>query len=427
MDPESQRFLVIILITLLSSAFFSGMEIAFVSANKLKIELDKQNGSFSGKVLSYFTKHTPNFISTMLLGNNASLVIYGTAAGSLIIKLIFPEFENNPDQTPPYVMVVQILISTIVVLITAEFLPKALFRINPNRSLALSALPLAIIYLLFFIPATITMWISKFFLRLMRVDISASEQAFTKIDLDHYVRDINDRIEEEADMENELQILQNALEFPNVKARDCMIPRTEITALSIHDDVEVLKQIFIGTGLSKVVIYRDNIDNVIGYVHAHEMFYKPESIKQVLLPIFVVPEAMLVKDLLEQFTKQKKSIAVVVDEFGGTSGIITVEDIVEEIFGEIQDEHDVEVDIEQKIDESTWLFSGRLEIDYLQQEYEIPISESSEYETLAGFVINKLEEIPKPNTLLETDELLITVMDVSDSKIDLVKVKVKER
>lgn len=260
----------------------------------------------------------------------------------------------------------------------------------------------------------------------MKVDISASEQAFTKIDLDHYVRDINERMEEESEMENELQILQNALEFPNVKARDCMVPRTDIVALNIEDDIQTLKDLFTSTGLSKIVIYRDNIDNIIGYVHAHEMFSKPDAIKQVLLPIFIVPEAVLVKDLLEQFTKQKRSIAVVVDEFGGTSGIITVEDIIEEIFGEIEDEHDFEEDIEQQIAESTYLFSGRLEIDYLQQEYELPIEESTEYETIAGFVIHQLEEIPKVNTIIETEDVVITVMEVSETRIDLLKVKIKD-
>lgn len=420
MDPESQTILIII-ITLICSAFFSGMEIAFVSANRLKIELDRQQGNFSGRILSYFVKHAPNFISTLLLGNNASLVIYGIAMAQLM-----EESLRNAVGSEPLVLLLQTIISTLIVLITAEFLPKALFRINPNRSLKFSAVPLMAIYWLFYIPTTITMGISKLFLRLMNVDISASKQAFTKVDLDHYVRDINERMEDEAEMENELQILQNALEFPNVKARDCMVPRTEIVALNIEDDIQILKELFISSGLSKVVIYRDNIDNIIGYVHAHEIFSKPESIKQVLLPIFIVPEAVLVKDLLEQFTKQKRSIAVVVDEFGGTSGIITVEDIIEEIFGEIEDEHDVEEDVEQKLDDETFLFSGRLEIDYLQQQYEIPISESPEYETLAGYIINKLEEIPKPNTLLETDDLVITVMDVSDTKIDLVKVKVKD-
>jgi CBS domain containing-hemolysin-like protein len=420
MEEGSQIFLIII-ITLSFSAFFSGMEIAFVSANRLKIELDRQQGFFSGKVLSYFVKNTPNFISAMLLGNNASLVIYGIYMAIALAPLLEMITTNTA-----LVLLLQTLFSTIVVLITAEFLPKAFFRINPNRSLKIGAIPLLIVFWLFYIPTIFTMAISKMFLKLMKVDISASEQAFSKVDLDHYVRDINERMDEQAEMENEIQILQNALEFSSVKARDCMVPRTDIVSLSIDDTVDTLKETFISSGLSKVLIYRDSIDNVIGYVHAHEMLSKPETLKQILLPIFIVPEAVLVKELLQQFTKQKRSVAVVVDEFGGTSGLITVEDIIEEIFGEIEDEHDREGDVEQKIDDSTYLFSGRLEIDYLQTEYNIPISESSEYETIAGFVINKLEEIPKPNTVLETDDVVITVMDVSDSKIELIKLKIKD-
>jgi putative hemolysin len=420
MDEGSQIFLIIVL-TLSFSAFFSGMEIAFVSANRLKIELDKQQGVFSGRILSYFVKHTPNFISAMLLGNNASLVIYGIYMAIALEPLLAMMTTNTA-----VVLLLQTLFSTLLVLITAEFLPKAFFRINPNRSLKIGAVPLLIIYWVFYLPTMITMTISKLFLRLLRVDISDSEQAFSKVDLDYYVRDINERMEERAEMENEIQILQNALEFSSVKARDCMIPRTDIVALSIDDSVEKLKETFISSGLSKVLVYRDSIDNVIGYVHAHEMFSKPETLKQVLLPIFIVPEAALVKELLQQFTKQKRSVAVVVDEFGGTSGIITVEDIIEEIFGEIEDEHDIEGVVEQKIDENTYLFSGRLDIDYLQEEFDIPIEESNEYDTIAGYIIHELEEIPKPNTVVETDDLKITVMDVSESKIELVKVKVKD-
>jgi putative hemolysin len=419
MPPGPETYLVIV-ITLVSSAFFSGMEIAFISANRLKIELDKKQGSFVGRILSYFVKNTSNFISAMLLGNNASLVIYGIY---MAIALEGP-LSSFVDNTAG-ILLLQTVCSTLIVLITAEFLPKALFRINPNRSLKYGAIPLYIFYWIFYVPTLFTMAISKLFLKLMKVDISDSEQAFTKIDLDHYVRDINDRKDDEMEMDNEIQILQNALEFDTVKARDCMIPRTDIIAMNIVAEIGNLKAKFIETGLSKILIFRDSIDNVIGYVHAHELLSKPDVIKQVLLPIFVVPEAALVKELLQEFTKQKRSIAVVVDEFGGTSGIITVEDIIEEIFGEIHDEHDKAEDIEQKIDENTYLFSGRLEIDYILQEYEIPIDESTEYETIAGFIINKLEVIPKQNTVLETDDLVLTVMDVSDSKIDLVKVKVK--
>jgi putative hemolysin len=420
MDPASQTVLIIV-VSLFFSAFFSGMEIAFLSANRLKIELDKQRGSFSGKILSYFVKNTSNFISSMLLGNNASLVVYGI----FMAQLLEPVFLSMTDVNA-LILLMQTIVSTLIVLITAEFLPKALFRINPNRSLRVGALPLFMFFCIFYLPTLLTMWISKFFLKLMKVDISDSEQAFTKVDLDHYVRDINDRMDDATEMDNEIQILQNALEFHTVKARDCMIPRTDVVALNIEDDIKKLKEKFIKSGLSKILIYRDSIDNVIGYVHAHELFSKPKAIKQVLLPIFIAPEAVYVKELLQQFTKQKRSIAVVVDEFGGTSGIITVEDIVEEIFGEIEDEHDKDNVIEQKISDNTYLFSGRLEIDYLKDEHDIALPESSEYETLAGFVINQLEEIPKPNTVLETEDFVLTVMEVSDSKVDVIKLKVKE-
>jgi CBS domain containing-hemolysin-like protein len=340
-------------------------------------------------------------------------------------QLLEPVFLSMTDVNA-LILLMQTIVSTLIVLITAEFLPKALFRINPNRSLRVGALPLFMFFCIFYLPTLLTMWISKFFLKLMKVDISDSEQAFTKVDLDHYVRDINDRMDDATEMDNEIQILQNALEFHTVKARDCMIPRTDVVALNIEDDIKKLKEKFIKSGLSKILIYRDSIDNVIGYVHAHELFSKPKAIKQVLLPIFIAPEAVYVKELLQQFTKQKRSIAVVVDEFGGTSGIITVEDIVEEIFGEIEDEHDKDNVIEQKISDNTYLFSGRLEIDYLKDEHDIALPESSEYETLAGFVINQLEEIPKPNTVLETEDFVLTVMEVSDSKVDVIKLKVKE-
>ena len=261
---EGSQTLLIIVITLLCSAFFSGMEIAFVSANRLKIELDKQAGLFTGKILSYFVKNTPNFLSAMLLGNNASLVIYG-----IFMAIALEPFLNVISLNTAVVLLLQTLFSTLIVLITAEFLPKALFRINPNRSLKYGAIPLYFCYWIFYIPTLFTMVISKFFLKLMKVDISASEQAFTKVDLDHYVRDINERMEDESEMENEIQILQNALEFASVKARDCMVPRINIVALNIDDDVSLLKETFIKSGFSKVLIYRDSIDNIIGYVHSH--------------------------------------------------------------------------------------------------------------------------------------------------------------
>ena len=420
MDGDPLSLLIVILFTLLFSAFFSGMEIAFISANRLKIELDKKQGSIQGRILAYFVKKSPNFIATILLGNNVALVIYGIYM-AIALEPVFA-FANSQ----PLSLLLQTILSTLIVLIIAEFLPKAIFRINPNRTLRIGALPLLLIYCLLFVPTIITMLFSKLILKFLKVDISNSDQAFTKIDFDHYVRDINERMDEESEMDNEIQILNNALEFSKLKARDCLIPRTEVIALSIEDEIKKVREKFISTGLSKILIYRDNIDNIIGYVHAHEMFTKPSAIKQILLPISIVPEAMFVQELLGQFTREKRSVAVVVDEFGGTSGIITVEDIVEEIFGEIKDEHDVEDIIEDKIDDFTYMFSGRVEIDYLISEYNLPIEESNEYDTIAGFVLHELEDIPKANTLIETEKLILTVMEVSDSRIELVKLKVKE-
>lgn len=415
MDEEPQIYL-IILATLICSAFFSGMEIAFVSSNKLKIELDKKQGLFSGKVLSYFVKNTPRFISTMLLGNNIALVVYGIFM-ALLLEPLFYKITSSEA----LILLLQTIISTILVLITAEFLPKALFRINPNRTLKFGAIPLVLIYFLLLIPTLITMGVSSLFLRLMKVDTSDSQQAFSKVDLDDYVRDLNERMDEKVEMENEIQILQNALEFSSIKARECMIPRTEMIAMNIDDTIEEVREKFIETGLSKILIFRDSIDNIIGYIHAYELFSRPESIKQVLLPVDIVPEAILVKNLLEEFTRKKRSIAVVVDEFGGTSGLITVEDIIEEIFGEIKDEHDHALTVEEQIDENTFLFSGRIEIDYLNQHYGFRFDED-EYDTLAGFVIHELEDIPTAGTTFETKDLIIDVTQVSESKIELIKI-----
>lgn len=418
---EAPQIYFIILTTLICSAFFSGMEIAFVSANKLKIELDKKQGLLSGKILSSFVKNTPRFISTMLLGNNISLVIYGMFM-AILLEPVFGKFT----QIPAVILLLQTIISTLIVLVTAEFLPKALFRINPNRTMKFGAIPLVIIYVLLFIPTVMVMSISSLFLRIMKVDTSDSEVAFTKIDLDDYVRDLNDRRDEKVEMENEIQILHNALDFSTTKARECMIPRTEIVAMNITENIEDVSAKFIETGLSKILIYRNSIDNIIGYVHAYELFSQPKSVKQILLPVDIVPEAVLIKNLLEQFTRKKRSIAVVVDEFGGTSGLITVEDIIEEIFGEIKDEHDQAVLLEEKIDETTFLFSGRIEIDYLNQEYGFNFNEDEDYDTLAGLVIHALEDIPEQGTSFEYNRLKLTVTQVSDSRIDLIKIEEAE-
>ncbi|WP_027421428.1 hemolysin family protein [Crocinitomix catalasitica] len=420
MDPEPQTYLIIV-ITLLCSAFFSGMEIAFVSANRLKIELDKNSGATSGKILAYFVKNTSNFISAMLLGNNVSLVVYG-----IFMAVALEPVLSFASEFPAALLFLQTILSTLLVLVTAEFLPKAIFRINPNGILSIGAIPLFIVYWVFYIPTLIVMSFSNLILKLMKTDIKNVQQVFTKVDLDHYVRDLNDRIAEDAHLENEIQILNNALEFSNVKARDCMVPRTDIVACNLEDDIHSLKEKFISSGLSKILIYRDTIDNIIGYVHAYELFNKPDQIKNVMLPVGVVPEAIYAKELLSQFTRTKRSIVVVVDEYGGTSGLITVEDIIEEIFGEIEDEHDHDEELKEQIDETTFIFSGRTEIDHIIQEHNLPIPQGEEYETLAGFVLNELEEIPEAQTSFDTEKLTFTILEVSDSKIDLIKVEIKE-
>jgi putative hemolysin len=422
MDPEPQMAAwAVILIMLAFSAFFSGMEIAFVSANRLKIELDKNRGHLSGKILAYFVKKTGNFIAIMLLGNNVALVVYGIYMAIYLEPMLF--FAKDYQFL---MLFLQTIISTIIVVVTAEFLPKAIFRINPNGILNLFVFPLFIVYWVLYLPATIIIGISNLILKILKADVKNTEHVFTKVDLDHYVRDLSDRIEEDAHMDNEIQILNNALEFSKLKARDCLIPRTEIVACNIEEDIKILKEKFIQSGLSRILIYRNTIDNIIGYVHAYELFNKPDFIKNVMIPIGVVPESILAKDLLAQFSESKKNIVVVVDEYGGTAGIITVEDIIEEIFGEIKDEHDREDDIEEQLDESTYLFSGRTEIDYIVENYGLPIVESEEYETLAGLMITNLEEIPEPKESYESDKLIFTAIEVEDSRIKLIQIQVKD-
>jgi putative hemolysin len=420
MDQPSILIL-IILLSLIASAFFSGTEIAFVTANRLKIELDRSSGNLSGKILARFVKRPEGFISAMLLGNNAALVIFGLCMGLLVEPWLAIYIPNEG-----LVLFTQTLLSTLLILVTAEFLPKAIFQINPNRILTLTAIPLVIIYWVLYIPTAFTVGLSNLFLRLFGMDTKQTERVFSKVDLDYLVRDMNERMADEAELTNEMQILQNALDFSKVKARDCMIPRPEIIALDVDEDMDTLRNKFIETGLSKIIIYRDSIDNIIGYVHSFELFKHPQSIKQILLPMPVVPEAMPGKQLLELFARQSGNIAIVVDEFGGTSGLITIEDLMEEIFGDIEDEHDKEDLTEEQIDENTWLFSARQEIDYLNEEFELDLPESEDYDTLGGMVLNYLETIPPKGTIFRLEKHEIEVVEVTDRRIELVKVKLNE-
>jgi CBS domain containing-hemolysin-like protein len=407
----------IIIISLIFCAFFSGMEIAFLSSNRLKVELDRNKGTFNGKILGVFYNKESFFIALLLLGNNVALVIFGIYAAIILDPII----DGWGVREESLVLLIQTILSTLLVLSLSEFLPKALVQINPNGFLRLATVPMLIIYSVLYLPTQVIMMISNIFLRIGKKDRTNTAKVFSKIDLEHYVQDISARIKEEQEFGNEMQILQNALDFSNIKARDCMVNRTEIIAIDVEDDIETLKNMFIEKGLSKIVVYRNTIDNIIGYVHSFEMFKKPTAITHILLPISFVPSAIPGKELLEMFTKQSGNIAVVVDEYGGTAGIVTIEDVIEEIFGEIEDEHDVEDLINEQINENEYRFSARIEIDYLNEEYNFELEESDEYETLGGLIINKLETIPEAGATLELDGKIFVIEEVSERRIEVVR------
>lgn len=418
--------LIIIIVCLIFSALFSGVEIAFLSSNRLKVELDKNKGTISGKILGHFYKKEQNFIGTMLLGNNIALVVFGISFANLVVEV--DQITDSKSlwgiEDDALILLIQTLLSTLLVLIVAEFLPKVIFQLNPNRLLKALSVPIYLIYLILFIPTQFIMVISVFVLKIFKVEITNSEKVFSKIDLEHYVQDINNRIKDEAELGNEMQILQNALDFSKIKARDCMVPRLEIISMEVDESIEDLNRLFIQTGISKILIYRDTIDNVIGYVHSFELFKKPTEIKQVMRPISFVPEAIPGKELLEIFTKQSSSIAVVVDEYGGTAGVITIEDVIEEIFGDIEDEHDSEDWLEEKIDDNTYRFSGRVDIDYLNETHKFTLPESDEYETLGGLIINELESIPESGTVIQVGNYKLTIEEVSDRRIEIVRIEI---
>lgn len=413
---------IVIISALLFSAFFSGIEIAFISANRLKIELDKKLGHRSAQLFSYFLKHDSKFITAMLLGNNIALVIYGITMGDLLEPWI-AQFSNSSF----VILLLQTLISTLIILITAEFIPKVTFRIDPNKTLSLFAFPVTAVFGLLYPFVQFTLWLSEWLMKtFLRINTDQTVVAFNMVDLDHYVKEATSQRDQE-ELDNEVQIFQNALDFNQVKARECMVPRTEIVALELETPIEELRQLFIETGLSKILIYRDNIDNIIGYTHSYELFKRPDSIKKILLPITIVPESMPASEVMESLIKQKRSIAVVVDEFGGTSGLLTIEDVVEEIFGEIEDEHDKEDRIEERIGENEYRFSARLEVDYLNENYDLELPEDDDYETLGGLIIHLAESIPTEKEVISTAHFVFQIEKVSDKRIECVRVKVKTK
>ncbi|MDD3876985.1 MAG: hemolysin family protein [Bacteroidales bacterium] len=415
----------IIFIALIFSALFSGTEMAFVSAHKLRIELDKKKGLLSGKILARFLKRPSFFIASVLVGNNIALVIYGIYMSLLlnpVLVRVIPETYNNST----VLLISQTIISTLIILFLAEFLPKNLFRINPNSILNFFSVLIYIIYILLYPLTFIIIRISNFFIvYVFRFKLDDQRYVFSPSEIDMYLKEFSEQQNKEDDaLINEMQIFQNARELPNIKVRECMIPRPEIIAVDENTHVSDLKNEFVEQGLSKIVIYSGGIDNIIGYIHVFDMFKSPKKIKPIIRPILIVPESMTADILLKTFIDENKSIAVVVDEFGGTSGIITIEDVVEEIFGEINDEYDVQEFEEKKISDNEYVFSGRIEIDYINDKYKLDIPVSDEYETLAGFIINKYESIPQKNEQIYIDNFLFVISEVSETKIEQVVMKI---
>ena len=421
--------IIIILICLLLSAFFSGMEIAYVSANKIHIEIEKKQEGLLAGILDRLTRKPSKFIATMLIGNNVALVVYGLFMGDLLMQW-FQRFLPAPNgfvelMLTDFSLLTQTIISTIIILLTAEFLPKVIFQIYSNTLLKVFALPAYIFYLLFSMISEFVIKVSDLILKtFFRTDGDQVQLTFSKLELGDYITEQMESIEEEEDIDSEIQIFQNALEFSEVKAREVMIPRTEIVAVEFHESPKTLAALFTETGLSKILVYKENIDNIIGYVHSYELFKKPKSIKSILLPAEMVPESMFIHEILNVLTKKRKSIAVVLDEYGGTSGIMTVEDIIEELFGEIEDEHD-STDLEEKqIDTGIYRFSARLEVDYLNEQYKLDLPEGEEYETLGGLIVHETGEIPEQNAEIRIDGFLFRIDEVSNTKIDVVILEV---
>ncbi|MDP5229803.1 MAG: hemolysin family protein [Cellulophaga sp.] len=424
--------IVIIISCLLLSAFFSGMEIAFISANKIYIEIEKKQEGFLAKILTRLTKKPSKFIATMLIGNNIALVVYGLYMGDLLMDwfLGFGSSENTIIKAllTDFSLISQTVISTIIILLTAEFLPKVLFQIYSNTLLKVLALPAYIFYILFSFVSDFVIKISDVILKVFfKTDGDEVQLAFSKIELGDYITEQMEAVEKEDEVDSEIQIFQNALEFSAVKAREVMVPRTEIEAVELHETPKNLIKIFTDTGFSKILVYKDTIDNIIGYIHSYELFNKPKTIKSILMPVEFVPETMLISDILTNLIKKRKSMAVVLDEYGGTSGIMTVEDIVEELFGEIEDEHDSTDLIEEEIDAKNFKFSARLEVDYINENYRLELTESDEYGTLGGLIVNETGEIPDKDAQIKINNYLFTILEVSSTKIDLVSLEIVDK
>jgi len=413
---------IVIILSLLSSAFFAGLEIAFLTSNKLRIELESNQGFLPARILSRFIKEPSKFIATTLVGNNIALVIYGIYMAEVLEPIFEIYFTSHI-----IVLALQVLVSTIIVITTAEFLPKALFRANPNGVLNFLAVPFIIIYYILFPIVYVTIELAENLIgKIFKVKLNHDDVVFSRVDLDTYVRQFTSDKSANEQFDHEIQIFQNALDFSAVRVRECMIPRTEIISIEVSESIDELKKLFIETHLSKILVYENEVDNIIGYTHSTEIFKKPKSIRSILRPIAILPETLPAKDALTQLKQQRITIAIIVDEFGGISGLLTVEDLMEEIFGDINDEHDNDDLIEKKVSETEYVFSARLEIDYLNQKYNFNLPIDEGYETLAGLVLHKFESIPTVNQEIEIEGYQIKVTALDSNRISEVQLTTTE-
>ena len=405
-------YLTIISLTILFSAFFSGLEIAFVSANKLHLELQFKKGVFPYKIVSFLTKHPSRFIATLLVGNNIAIVVYGQMMHQVLVPIL------DLRISPFVIMLFETFISTVIILFLAEFLPKALFRARAEQALSTFALPGSFFYWLFYPLVSFILGISNFLMRFVfKMEVDQDKPVFSKIDIDHY---IDSKVEhnEHNEEEHQIEIFKNALDFSDQKAREYMIPRTEMEAINELESMMVLKERFIETGYSKILVFKENIDNIIGYIHAFELFKKPTTLKSIIRPVAFIPESMRANEVLNLLSKENRSIAVVIDEYGGTAGMLTLEDVVEEIFGEITDEHDSEELLEIEINDEEYRFSARLEIDYLNNKYKLDLPESDNYNTLSGLIFMTTESIPPKGERIEIEDYIFTIAKVSSNRIE---------
>ena len=409
-------------VAMVFSAFFSGLEIAFVSSNRLLAEMAREKNGFSQRALSVFYHHPNNFVSTMLVGNNIALVIYGILFARIFDTLLFSGLSDGMRVTA------DTLLSTLVVLFTGEFLPKTIFKSNPNTLLTFFAVPAFVCYVLLYPISRFATLLSRGILRLVgiRMEKESDEKEFTRVDLDYLVQTSIDNAKNEEDIEEEVKIFQNALEFTETRVRDCMVPRTEIDAVEDTCGIEQLKQVFIESGHSKVVVYHEDIDHVIGYIHSSEMFHNPEDWRQAIRQLSFVPETMQASRLMKTFMQQQRSIAIVVDEFGGTSGLISLEDIVEEIFGEIEDEHDSNHYVAKQLGDGEYMLSARLEIEKVNEMFGLELPESDEYMTVGGLILHEYQSFPKLNEIVTIGHFEFKIVKNTATKIELVRLKVTE-